>query len=93
VSIKKITLYALDNDAANICATLYRPSPATGSEINTGQVCSSGTSTTDPQELVTTAISPRGVSTSVQGPYLWVNIGGGSTTSLKLYGVKVTYSY
>ena len=89
VNIKKITLYALDDNAgAGICATLYRARPADASDDSAGQVCTTNASA--PQSPYTTTISPRRVNTGLQGPYLWVNISG---PSVWLYGVKVTYSY
>jgi hypothetical protein len=89
VNIKKITLYAFDNDgAAMVCVTLYRARPADASEDNTGGVCTSDGSA--PQYASTTTISPRRVTTASQGAYLWVSL---SAPGVKLYGVKVNYSY
>ena len=50
VSIKRVTLYAYDNNASHdICAKLYRPSPAAGTEILTGSTCTSGAIIGDPK--------------------------------------------
>jgi len=89
VNIKKITLYAYDNDGLKeVCVTLYRARPADAAEDTTGQVCTLDGSA--PQYASTTLISPRRVTTASQGAYLWVSIGG---PGLWLYGVKVNYSY
>ena len=89
VNIKRITLYAFDDDASNqVCVTLYRARPADASEDHTGQVCTTNASA--PQYASTTVISPRRLSTAVQAAYLWVNISG---PGVVLYGVKITYSY
>jgi hypothetical protein len=89
VNIKKITLYAFDNDASSsVCLSLYRAMPAVASEDYAGQVCT--TEASAPQYASTTVISPRRVNTAVQAAYLWVEISG---PGLWLYGVKVTFSY
>ena len=91
VKIKKITLFAYDNDPSyDICAKLYRPSPAAGTEILTGSACTVGANIGNPQAPSTTAISPNGTNTAIHGAYLWVTIGG---PGVQFYGVKVTYTY
>ena len=88
VKIKKIILYAYDNDAGQVCATVYRASPPTAIELWLGQACTTD-STANPQVVSTTAISPRQVNTAVTGPYLWVTTNPG----MQFYGVSVLYSY
>ena len=89
VNIKKITLYAYDNDVANVVLRHLVPGQA-GRRIGrrAGQVCTLDGSA--PQYASTTVISPRRVTTAFQGAYLWVGISG---PDLWLYGVKVKYSY
>ncbi|MFH1330371.1 MAG: hypothetical protein ABIJ48_06970 [Actinomycetota bacterium] len=88
VNIKKIILYAYDNGAGSVCATVYRASPPTGNELNLGAVC-----TTDqvayPQDPSTSAISPRRANTALVGPYLWVTV----PEEAQFFGVSVLYSY
>jgi hypothetical protein len=90
VNIKKITLYAYDNDPSSLlCVTLYRARPADADrDLTGGSVCTSDASA--PQYASTTAISPRRVTTAFQGAYLWVTLYSPTVT---LYGVKVNYSY
>ena len=90
INIKKITLYAYDNDpSSQVCLTLYRARPADADrDLTGGSVCTSDASA--PQYASTTAISPRRVTTAFQGAYLWVTV---YSPSVKLYGVKVNYSY
>ena len=91
VSIKRITLYAYDNTVAPECFCVYivrgRPASARGSFA--GDVCMPN-GPADPQVAYTTAISPRQVNAAVHGPYLRVNF---TSPGMKLYGVKVNYSY
>jgi hypothetical protein len=91
VDIKRITLYAYDNDkSSQVCVKLYRARPVDGSQDSTGgSLCTSDVYTA-PQVLYKTAINPRRVNTASQGAYLWVYLTG---PTVALYGVKVTYSY
>lgn len=90
VSIRRITVYAYDNTgAANVCAGLYRSRPPAGARDFIGEICTVD-STTDPQTVYTTQISPRQVNTAFHGPYLSVSL---SAPGVKFYGVKVTYTY
>lgn len=88
VNIKRITLYAWDNGLGSVCAQLHRSRPAAGTKDYAGFVCTVD-STTDPQTVYTTAINPSQVNTAFHGPYLAVTFFG----PVKLYGVKVNYSY
>lgn len=90
VTIRRITLYAYDNDpAANVCASLLRSRPAAGVEDNAGGVCTVN-SPDDPQTVYTTAMNPRQVNTAFHSPYLWVSLSG---PGVWIYGVKITYTY
>ena len=90
VNIKKITLYAYDNDdSSQVCVKLYRARPADASQDSTGgSLCTLDASA--PQAPYKTAINPRRVNTASQGAYLWVRL---YSPTVALYGVKVTYSY
>ena len=91
VNIKRITLYAYDNDpSSHVCVKLYRARPADGSQDSTGgSLCTSDVYAA-PQVLYKTTFSPRRVDTASQGAYLWVYLTG---PAVALYGAKVTYSY
>ncbi len=93
VTIRRITLYAYENTAdGSVCVRMFRASPRTASSLTLGSACTVN-STTNPQAATTTAISPRRVNTAVQGPDLWVSIPGSQFSTVRFYGVKVTYSY
>ena len=90
VSIRRITLYAVDNVAeGDVCVSLLRWAPATGSLANAGGVCTAGATGTDLQTVFTTSISPRRVSTAVQGAFLMLTL----YPTQNLIGVKITYSF
>jgi len=90
VNIKRITVYAYDNEAAaRVCVILLRARPAAGVEDSVGEVCTVD-SASDPAALYTTALDSRQVNTALQGPYLWASFDG---PGVELYGVKITYSY
>nr|MCU0280548.1 hypothetical protein [Acidimicrobiia bacterium] len=92
VSIRRITLYAYDNSAnADVSLSLYRSAPAQGDAfVELGGVATVGAVETDPQVQYTTAISPRTVDRSRFSLFLWLRV---PEPGLKVYGVKVTYSY
>lgn len=91
VSIKKITLYALDNDYLwDAWVSLCRAFPPGSSEVEMGSVSTSGNSATDPWVFSTTAISPRQVNTGSYGAYLWIGLDG---PGLRIYGIQIQYSY
>lgn len=89
VSIKRITLYAYDNDAGQVCASLYRSRPLEATEDYAGGICT-GNSAAEPQTVYTTAINPKQVNTTLHGPYLWVTL---FDPTVRFFAVKVTYSY
>jgi hypothetical protein len=88
VRMKRIALYAYDNGAGQVCATLYRSEPVDGHETYQGQACTVNGSA-DPQKAETGTTFPRFVNAGMQAPYLWVSISGNAV----LYGVAVTYTY
>jgi len=88
VNIKKITIYALDNNpAAKLCVTLYRTKPLQPEE-NAGEVCTGDSSSFQIRDLTT--LSPRRVNTALQGSHLRVYFTG---PDVFLSAVKVTYSH
>lgn len=91
-SIRRITLYAYDEtNGSDICVQILRSSPAAGDfTAVAGQVCTSGTSPTNPQVQYTTGISPRAMNTERQGPFLFLSITGPGP---KFYGVQVSFGY
>lgn len=92
VTVKKITLYAYDNNSSSeVCVALFRTTPTTGSQQTIGGVCSSGASTTNPQVFTQTSLTHRRV-TGAYGPYLWVSLPGSYSDGYRFYGVKITYS-
>jgi hypothetical protein len=91
VNIKRITLYAYDNDPLNqVCVKLYRARPTDADRDSTGGSLCTSDAAIAPQAPYKTTISPRRVNTASQGAYLWVDL---SSPTVTLYGVKVTYSY
>lgn len=90
VNVRRITLYASDWSAVmNVCAHLFRSTPATGAFVETGFTCTQYPSPGDPQATFTTDISPRRVDTRVHGSFVVVHL----YSSLSLYGVQVVYAY
>jgi hypothetical protein len=70
---------------------MYRSAPETAGEVSMGEVCTlAGAATIDPQAPSATVISPKNVNSAIHGPYLWVVFNG---PGVRLYGVKITYSY
>ena len=91
VKVKKVTLYAYDNDGTyDVCVGLHRVSPALAEDsVSMGGTCTSGGADVRPQVVSTTTLGPRQVSTASPGLVVVVTLGGGT----RLYGVKVTYGY
>jgi len=88
VTIKKLTLYAWDNeDGHGTCVLLYRTSPTAGSEIM-GQVCSTGAAQ-GTREFTESDLAIRTINGGY-APFLRLHVGTGS---LHFYMVKITYSY
>jgi hypothetical protein len=91
VNIKRITLYAYDNDPLNqVCVKLYRARPADADRDNTGGSLCTSDDAVAPQAPYQTAFNPRRVATAFQAAYLWAGLYG---PTVAFYGVKVTYSY
>ena len=88
VTIKRITLYAYDNNPAQVCVGPYRARPAIASESALGTVCTTD-STADPQAPYR-VISGGLISTATQSLYLHLSISG---HGVLFYGAKITYSY
>jgi hypothetical protein len=90
VTIKRVTLYAYDNDSGHdVGVSLRGAYPPGATDIWLGWVTTSGASADDPQTVTTTEISPRTVNTANYGLYLWIQLGG----STRFYGAKILYSY
>jgi hypothetical protein len=90
VNIKKITLYAYDSTGtADVCVSLYRARPMDASEDYAAEVCTADNDL-NPQVIYTTNILIRRMNTAFHAPYLWLVISG---PGVKLYGVKINYSY
>jgi hypothetical protein len=90
VNIKKITMYVHDDSLTEgVCVWLNRAAPSAADSETMGGVCTSGTSTVNPQVLSSTDIDPRRVNTANYGPYLYMDLAPG----VNFYGVKILYSY
>ena len=92
VNIRRITLYAYDNNAGgSVTVSLMRSDPKEDpvAPITQGWVGTSGASTMQPQVATTTDISPRRVNTAIHASFLEVSMAPGT----HLYGVKINYSY
>lgn len=87
-TITRITLYAYDNHPAQVGVSLYRVRPAAAIEKALGAAGTTD-STADPQAPQAT-ISGGLVSAATQGAYLHLSITG---TGVRLYGVRITYTY
>lgn len=90
VSVRRITLYAGDGSTVmNVCAHLFRSTPATGAFLEIGLTCTVYPAPGDPQASFSTDISPRRVDTRFHGSFVLVDL----YPSLSLYGVQVSYTY
>ena len=89
VTIRKITLYAYDNNGAeDIGATLYKTSPSTGAETEMACARSTGASTTNPREFSDITITYATIQRT-HGVYLAVYFPARS--NLEMFGVKIAY--
>lgn len=86
--VQGITMYAYDAHPEDVCADATRTSPSTKSETPMGDVCSSGSSGTNPRSFPMPSISPNSVAPE-NGMYFWVSMEG--TRDLKLYGFRISY--
>ena len=88
VTVRKITMFVLDNDAAdNICLGLHRAVPRGFSEIQMAFVCSQGASNAD-RTFSDITVSPK-LLTGLHGPYLWLSMPAGSA---RFYGMTIVYT-
>ena len=90
VTVKKVTLYAYDNNGTDdVNVRLYKTNPYTGTETNMARAESSGASTTVPRVFSdNTIVGPMIVRS--RGAYLWLQFPA-SSSSLTVYGVKIAY--
>ena len=91
VTIRRITLYALDNGGEDMCVYLRRSTPAVGGEDDMGQVCSSGAGTAV-RAFIQTTFAHRRI-TGAYGPYLWLYLPNTEAAGYEFYGVKSTDAY
>jgi len=90
VTIRKITLYSLDTDAAGeACAALFRTRPTQGSEDTAAFGLCSTDDPGDPGVVSTAVANFRRVDTATQGAILQLFLSG----AVGVRGVKVTYTY
>jgi hypothetical protein len=89
--IKTITLYAYDNHPdEDVCATAYRTDPSTASQAQIGQVCSTGSDTTDPRPFT---IQGGDIGFGLIDPEhgMYVLIAMQATPDLFAYGLRIGY--
>jgi hypothetical protein len=91
VTIRRITLYALDSGAQDMCVYLRRSTPAVGGEDDMGQVCSSGAGI-GVRAFIQTTFTHRRIS-GAYGPYLWLYLPDTEVAGYEFYAVKITYTY
>jgi hypothetical protein len=91
VTIRRITLYALDNGGEDMCVYLRRSTPAVGGEDDMGQVCSSGASI-GVRAFAQTTFTHRRI-TGAYGPYLWLYLPDTEAAGYEFYAVKIVYGY
>jgi hypothetical protein len=93
VHIKRFTMYAFDNNATpntNVSAYLSKMYPPTHKDVTMAHFATSGGEPTDPQVLVDTTIQHNPVYRT-QAPY--ISIVGSNSTSVKVYGFFVHYTW
>ena len=90
VTVRKVTLYARDNNASSdVGVSLYKTNPLTGGETAMASAWSSGASATDPREFSTTDITYATIQRA-HGAYLWLRFT--SSSDLRGYAVKIAYT-
>lgn len=92
--VSEIIMYAYDrNSDFDLCFEATLTNPTTKLETAMGELCTSGSSTTDPRTPAPTIsgaqINPNTVGVG-NGMYFWVSIE--ETDNLRLYGFRITYS-
>jgi hypothetical protein len=90
VTIRRMTLYAVDNGTAGINVSLHRTAPLTGSDEGMGAVGSTDASS-DVRAFTLTSFSPRRV-TGSGGPYLQLSLPYPPPT-YDFFGVRIIYEY
>ena len=88
VNIKKITVYAYDNSASQLCVSTMRTRPVDAAQDVQTTLCTENGSA--PQYMSTTDLDFRRIVTASQGLYLSLGFYG---SGVSLYGVKINYSY
>ena len=91
VTIRKITLFALDNGPNSIIAVLYRTTPVDGLLQNMGAVTSVG-SDDSVRSFTERGLTLRRV-TGAYGPFLLLQLPGSYSAGYLFHGVRVTYAY
>ena len=93
VVIRKITLYAYDNGSGSVCVTMNRSTPASGSDEEMGEVCSTGAATGIRSFVLSGADMANKRITAAYGPYLHLWLPGTYSSGYSFYAVKIVYSY
>lgn len=98
VTVTGITLYAYDHDgtAGRVCASLFRSTPAQGTQATKlqGKACTTESSTYPQVAANLARLSYRAVNTATDGSYLYVEFDPRAAAgSLEVFGVRITYSY
>jgi hypothetical protein len=88
VTVKQVHLHAYDHDTGNVCVKLYRSKPVQGTEVEMAEVCSSGSSITDPSTFKDTSIAAAAVG-GYTSAYLWLQVPDGQVWA---YGVTIKYT-
>ena len=91
VTIRKITLFALDNGAGSVVLSLERSVPVAGGRQVSGFVGSMGAEN-GVRSFTQSDLDYRRV-TGAYGPYLLLALPGSHSAGYVFYGAKVTYSY
>jgi len=93
VTIRRMTLYAYDNGADDICLTLYRLNPATVDDQVMGEVCSTGAASGVRTFVLPGTGFTRRIVNGGYGPYLHLWVPGTYGDGYSFYAVKIVYSY
>ena len=89
VIVKKVILYAYDNNAgANVPVTLYKTNPYAGTDVDIAYAQSALNSSVNPRVFSDVTITYAKIQRT-QGAHLWLDING--STDLAVYGVKIVY--
>lgn len=91
VRIKKMVLFAYDNGPGSVCASIYRTTPANGSDQEMGQVCSTG-DTNGVRTFPTSSFSIRWMKGGY-GPYVYLYLPGTYSNGYSFYALRIIYTY